>query len=158
MRTLLTAICVAIVFAVGGYWLGFRQAWEMGVMVDYSTRGVIAISNTRLLDSQRSSDLRAQFASDIDSGLMFWHEIDRSPLRPALNVLTGIELIPQYETYVRRLAAYRKAHPSPLDDPALIAQMLREAKDKDPAFAAELVEGGKQRQHAIQEVMRKYAP
>lgn len=63
------------------------------------------MGNTRLLEAQRVSDLRAQFAFDIDSGLMWWYRIDHSLLCPALNILTGTEVIPQCEVYVRRLAA-----------------------------------------------------
>jgi hypothetical protein len=79
-----------------------------------------------------------------------------SPLRPALNILFGADVIPGYEAYVRRLATYRKEHASPLDDTALIEQTTQHIQDQDPSMAQELKEGDRMKRQAIQEMFQKY--
>ena len=66
-------------------------------MADAGPRGAIAIGQVHLLDSGRLEDLRFLAESNIDDGLTQWYRIDKSALRPALNVLSGSNVIPEYE-------------------------------------------------------------
>ena len=114
---------VAMAGATGGYWLGFRHAWQRALMAEAPVRGAIAIHQLRALDQGQSDNLRISFESDIDSGLMWWAQLEDFPLFDAINTLSGQAVTPDVEKYVRRLATYRKGHESPLRDPVLIANI-----------------------------------
>jgi len=150
------ALLLATASAGGGYWLGFRQAWGLGLMADAAPRGVMAISQLHLLDTGHLEPIRMELNSEIDLGLMWWHQIDQFPLRSALNTLSGEDVVPQSESYVRRLATYRKNQPSPLEDPTLNQQLLDNAKKADPAFAKDLEAAGRQQRLILQEMLQKY--
>jgi hypothetical protein len=160
MRTGLAVLVVAVVgiaAACGGYWLGFREAWNMGVRADAAPRGVVAIGQLRLIEKGRLDDLKLALENDIDTGLLLWHDLSASPLRPAMNTLSGVEVFPEYEEYVRRLATYRKANASPLADPKLVESLVSNAQKRDPEVARELEESVASSRRAIQEVVTKYA-
>jgi hypothetical protein len=143
MRTGLTivlVVVVAIAAACGGYWLGFREAWSMGLRADAAPKGVIAIGQLRLIKQGRINDLKGILENDIDTGLILWHDLSASQLRPLMNTLSGTEVFPEYEQYVRKLATYRKAHQSGLY----------------PAPAGQLGQPGKSASRAIGEVVKEY--
>ena len=146
-------LLAAAAAAVGGYWLGFRHGCRLGLMADAAPRGVVAIAQIRQLEKGQTESIRFDLEAEVDSGLMWWHELDRFPLRRALNTLSGADVIPGDEKYVRRLAIYRKEHPSPLDDPSLNRQML---EHMDPSVAKDLEEGDRSRRQAIKEMLQKY--
>jgi hypothetical protein len=152
----LAFLAVAIVAAVAGYCIGFRQAWTLGVMADAPVRGAIAVAQLNALDKNQLDPVRTLLEAEIDSGLMWWAEVEQSPMHGALNALSGQDLIPGNLRYVRRVATYRKAHPSPLADPAVIATMLESARTDDSDFADELAEGTKETDLAIARMIEKY--
>ena len=125
---------VAIIAACGGYWLGFREAWSMGIRADAAPKGVVAIGQLRLIELGRIEDLRGALETDVDTGLMLWHDLSASPLRPVMNTLSGIEVFPAYEQYVRKLATYRKTHKSPLSDPTAAREMGPSAESASRAI------------------------
>jgi hypothetical protein len=148
------ALLLASAAAVGGYWLGFRHGCRLGLMADAAPRGAVAIGNLRLLEKGQTDSVRFYLESEVDSGLIWWNELDRFPLRRALNTLSGGDVIPGDETYVRRLAIYRKEHPSPLDDRRLNQEMLEHVPD--PAVIKDLEEGDRTRRQVIKEMLQKY--
>jgi len=150
-------VVTAAVAAAGGYWAGFRHAWEMGLMAEAPVRGVLATHYLRALEKGRSDDLRTSFESNIDAGLMLWAQLEESPQFVAINALSGQDVDPGFEKYVRRLATYRKSHESPLRDPALVERMLSSVKEKDAAFAEDLEASGRESEAAIDRMIVKYA-
>jgi chorismate mutase len=82
--------------------------------------------------------------------------VEENPNYRLLNVLSGHDVVPQYERYVKRVAAYRKANKSPLSDPALVESMLKSAREADPALARELEEGGRDADLAVDRMVKKY--
>lgn len=156
IRTVASATVCSMLAAGGGYWLGFRQAWNIGLMADAPVKGTIALVQMRMLELGRTDDFKVSLDSEIDSGLMWWAKVDEFPLRKALNILSGQEVIPDHEWYVKRIASYRKSHPSRLDDPKLITEMQASAR-ADPDFANDLVEGGKEERKAVSDAIKRYA-
>ena len=159
MKTWLTitgVLITASAAALAGYCLGFREAWVMGLRADAAPRGVLAISQLQSIEQGRIDDVRALLESDIDSGLVLWYDLSRSPLHPAINTLSGTEVFPEYEQYIRRLAAYRKAHRSSLSDPAKVQSMLETAAKTNPEFARELKQGNERAVRAIDTLVKKY--
>ena len=111
MKTLLAVVLVAVA-ACAGYWAGFRTAWTMGMSADAAPRGTIAVYQLRLLERGRLNDVKLGLEHDVDMGLINWHGLLASPVSPVINVLSGYDVMPEYERYVRRLATYRKNHKS----------------------------------------------
>jgi hypothetical protein len=145
MRTglaVIVATIVAVIAACGGYWLGFREAWSMGIRADAAPKGVVAIGQLRLIEQGRVDDLRGVLENDIDTGLILWRDLSTSPLRPIMNQLSGTEVFPEYEQYVRKLATYRKSHKSPLSNPAAVRELGQSTESAS---------------RAIDEVVKKYA-
>jgi len=161
MRRLAIAVAVvgAVGFAVcGGYWLGFRHAWNLALQAETPVRASLAIGHLRLLEQGRLSDLRTFYESDIDSGLMWWAQLEGDPSYRLLNVLSGHDVVPEYERYVKRVAAYRQSNKSPLRDPALVESMLKSMREADPVLARELEESGREGEQAIDRMVKKYGP
>jgi hypothetical protein len=149
---------VAVVAAAVGYWIGFRQAWEMGLMAEAAPRGVVALANIRSIDAARTDQVKFTLEGEIDVGLLWWHEISNSRLLPVLNQLSGSDVYPSSEKYVRRLAEYRKANPSPYWDLELNAQVDANLAKADPELAKALAESDRAGREAIEAVIAEYAP
>ncbi len=127
-------------------------------MVETAPRGAIALAQKRLLEVGRTDDLGFAFEADIDTALGWWFEVERSPLLPAINALSGTDVVPHHHDYIRRLATYRRANASPLDDPELNRQMLENARQRDPQVADEMAQATAEQRRAIEEILNKYAP
>jgi hypothetical protein len=157
-RAILVTLGMAILSAGAGFLFGFRQAWDMGLMADAAPRGFIALANIRSIDAARTDQVKFMLEGEIDAGLLWWHEITRSPLLPLLNQLSGVDVYPATEKYIRRIAEYRKAHPSPYWDPELNAQVDANIAKADPELAAEFADSGRAGREAIEAVIAEYAP
>jgi hypothetical protein len=143
--------------AAGGYWLGFRHAWDRGLMADAPVRGALAMHYLRALEMNRIDNLRVSFEANIDSGLMLWAMLEEYPLFGIINGLSGDEVSPELEKYVRRIATYRKSHESPLRNPTVIAKMLAQVRESDPDFAEDLEVSGREGDAAMDRMIDKYA-
>jgi hypothetical protein len=108
------AILVASLASLAiGFWLGFHQAWPLGVQAEFLARGVLATQNLQALRNGKGEVVTTGLEFDIDNGLLFGGDFLEHPLRPFLAPVLGIELSGDYEQYALRLANYRKLHPSP---------------------------------------------
>jgi hypothetical protein len=96
-----------------GFWLGFHQAWPLGVQAEFLARGVLATQYVQALRNGKGDAVTTILESDIDNGLLIGGDFLEHPLRPFLAPALGIELSGDYEQYAMRLANYRKLHPSP---------------------------------------------
>ena len=154
----LTVVLVAVVSSgTFGFWLGFRDGWSRGVAADSGPRGALAVAGLKAIEADRLDNVRLMLESDVDNGLMGWDSLSHWPLLPAVKVLVG-EDRSTYETYIRRLAQYRKTHPSPFADPAIGAEFARNLAEVDPAEAAAVHERHRRVHEAIDAVVRRYAP
>jgi hypothetical protein len=156
MRILILLI-VAATSSLAGYVLGFRQAWDLSLMANAPVRGSIAVAHLKSLDNNRLGNVRASLDADIDTGLVWWAELEESPLSGALNLLSGENVLPDHLPYVRRVASYRKTHASPLSDPKVVGPMLESVREDDPELAKQMVEGGKEGDAAMGLMIEKYA-
>jgi len=155
---IVAVIGIAIVTLVAGFWLGFRPGWQMGLMTEAAPRGVVGMQLGRRIDVVGADEAKYYFESQIDAGLMFWHDVSESRLSPYLNTLTGTEVYPEYEKYIRRLAQYRKANPSPLWDPATGAEVDATVAGHDAELAKDIAEASRDAKKAMDEVVSNYAP
>jgi hypothetical protein len=156
MRILLL-LTVAALSALAGYWVGFRQAWDLSLMANAPVRASIAVAHLKSLDENHLENVRATLDADIDSGLVWWSELEQSPLSGALNLLSGENVLPDHLRYVRRVASYRKTHASPLSDPKVVGPMLESVRESDPELAKEMVEDGRKSDAALAQMIEKYA-
>jgi hypothetical protein len=145
------------VAAIGGYWAGFREAWSMGIRADAAPRGALALAQLNLIQSGRIDDVKPMLEHDIDMGLILWHDLSKSSVGPLVNTLSGVEVIPDYEQYVRRLALYRSTHRSSLHDPESIKSLIDGAAKLNPSVAEEITAGSNNARRALDETVSKYA-
>jgi hypothetical protein len=155
------AISVTVLVALGltvcgGYWLGFRQGWNLGLQVEAPLRATLAIGHLGFLEKGQLAFLKTSYESEVDTGLMWWAHVEDDPNYRFLNVLSGHDVVPQYERYVTRVATYRKANKSPLRDPAMAESMLKSAREADPVLARALEEGWHEADLAIDRMVKKY--
>lgn len=153
---ILTLLIVAFVSSLAGYLLGFRQGWDLSLMANAPVRGSIAVAHLKSLDNNRLESVRATLDADIDTGLVWWSELEESPLSAALNLLSGRDVLPDHLRYVRRVASYRKTHASPLSDPKVVDPMLESVRESDPELANQMVESGKESDAAMALMIEKY--
>ena len=150
----LLCAAVALVSAVGGYVVGFRSAWELGLYADAAPRGSLALSSLRALQAGRLDQLRPVLEGDIDSGLIWWSRLESSVNYPVINLLSGTDVVPDYERYVRRLAAHRAVTASP--NFAAWSQAQARSDSLSPEIQAELALGEKEARAAIDAMVTKY--
>ncbi len=127
-------------------------------MVESAPRGVVGLQLMRSIDAGRAHEATYYFESQVDSGLMFWHDVQNSALYPFLNQLSGTDVTPGAEKYVRQLAAFRKDHPSPLWDPEDMAEVETYLREHKPKTAEDLLKGSREAQAAMDAVVLEYAP
>ena len=93
---------------------------------------------------------------DIDMGLILWHDLSTSHARPFINALSGANVLPEYEQYVRRLASYRRTHKSSLSDPASTKSLIENAAKVSPEFAEEMKTGSEAARRTLDAMVEKY--
>ena len=104
-----TAVVVVVALVVG-YVLGFRSAWNLGVQAEFAARGVLATQMLHAIRSGKSDVVITHLEGDIDSALLIGGDFVESSTRPLLPLM-GIDAPANYEQYMSRIAAYRKANP-----------------------------------------------
>jgi len=155
--TIVAVVAFVTVVSAVSFRVGFRYGWQMGGMTDAAPRGVVALQLARSIDAGRTDQAKYYFESQIDAGLMYWHDVSQSQLLPFLNTLSGDDIYPGYEKYVRRLAQYRQASPSPLWDPKMTAEVGKNLAQSDPQLAKDLTDAGREAKDAMDSVVSKYA-
>ena len=115
-------VVVALPSAAIAFWFGLREGWNVGIMADSIPRGGISLHHIQKLSGGMvTRNTMTSLESDVDMALLWAYNLEHHPLRPILNAVWGTEILLN-ETSLRRLADYRKSHPSPLRPEALAAQ------------------------------------
>ena len=107
---LLVVACAAS--GAAGFWAGFREAWGLGAAADVLPRAAGSVARLEDLQAGKIRPVELGLEVDVDSGLIWSYAVMEHPLRKLWRPLWGIEVYPDYERYVRRLADYRRDHPS----------------------------------------------
>jgi len=107
---LLVVACMAA--AAAGFWAGFREAWMLGSAADQLERASRSVIHLEELQAGKTRPVLLGLEFEVDAGLLWAHEVLEHPLRRLWAPLWGIEVYPDYERYARRLADYRRDHPS----------------------------------------------
>lgn len=142
MKTAILVILVGVCAATGGYFVGFGHGWNMGLIADAVPRGVISMRHLGMLEKDRAAKVKLSMEVDIDRGLLGWHDLSQSSMKPIVNAAAGQDVFPGFEKYIRPLATYRKSNPSPAPG--------SEYEKQDPAGVAE-------GQRRIAKVVAEYA-
>jgi hypothetical protein len=98
--------------AAAGFWLGFREAWTLGVAADLLPRGARSVAQLEAVQAGRIRPVTLGLEFDVDNGLSWGYVLVNHPLRDLWRPLWGLEVLPGYERYLTRLADYRRDHPS----------------------------------------------
>jgi hypothetical protein len=110
----ITGTILACLLSVAvGFWLGFREAWTVGISADFLPRGLLATHHIQSLKAGQTEKVVGTHELEIDNGLLFGSDFLDHPLRPLLSPIWGIGVSADYERYASRLADFRKTHPSP---------------------------------------------
>ena len=157
-QAIVAVIGTAAFCLVLGFWVGFRQGWQLGYAVQVAPDAAAQVELGRRLDAGHAEEVSYYFESQVDAALMYWHDVLDSPTTPYLNSLTGGKFFPEYETYIRSLAQYRKAQPSPLWDPEDMAEIDDYLSKHKPDRAAEFAAASREAKATMDEVVSKYAP
>jgi hypothetical protein len=70
-----------------GYWFGFKEAWNLGVTVDFLPRGAIASHHLNALRAGKQENVISGFEFDVDNGLIFGTRLFNHPLRNLLGIV-----------------------------------------------------------------------
>lgn len=121
----LVAACA--VSAAAGYWTGFRDGWYIGSAVDLLPRGARSVAHLEAIQAGRIRSAVLGLEFEVDSGLLWAEEVVSHPLRELWRPVWGLEVYPEYERYITRLADYRRDHPS-----STRADMFTQAPESQP--------------------------
>ena len=110
IAVLLAVACSAS--AAAGFWAGFREAWTLGGAVETMPRGARSVAHLEAIQAGRMRPVLLGLEFDVDNGLLWGHEVMSHPLRELWSPLWGLDIYPDYERHLTRLANYRRDHPS----------------------------------------------
>jgi len=131
VAALLVLACVAS--AAAGFWAGFREAWTLGSAADQVERASRSVMHLEGLQAGKMRPVLLGLEFEVDAGLLWADEVLEHPLRRLWAPLWGIEVYPNYERYARRLADYRRDHPS-----STRVEMFGNSRESRPASQAAL--------------------
>ena len=128
MKRIVTAVLCVMGLALaglGGYWVGLKRGVDLGEAASAVNEGAVAVSELGLLDRGKPDKARFFLEAAVDDGLGGWNELTSTREARASLSLLGTDLVPYRapwldENIVRRIAAYRKTHESPLTLPAAL--------------------------------------
>ena len=112
-RHIVGTVVVAVLTLVVGYVMGFRSAWQMGVQAEFAARGVLATQMLQAIRGGKTEFVTSVLESDVDNALLIGGDFMENPARPLLPIM-GLSAPADYEQFMSRTAAYRKANPRQL--------------------------------------------
>ncbi|HUQ74891.1 MAG TPA: hypothetical protein VM183_09210 [Burkholderiales bacterium] len=98
--------------AAAGFWVGFREGWTIGAAADLLPRGARSVAHLEALQAGKVRPVVLGLEFDVDNGLIWGYEVLNHPMRELWRPVWGLDVVPEYEGYARRLADYRQRHPS----------------------------------------------
>jgi hypothetical protein len=150
----LLVAAIGIVGLAVGFWFGVRTGANLGLMIDSAPRAAISLHHLNAIKVGNTTNAVIMLESDIDTALVWNHYLDEEPLRPLLAPLWGFNPDASSE-YLTRLADYRKQHPSPLRPEAM--EKAEPKSEEDRQFRAWLIEGAREQQAIIANMVNRYA-
>ena len=136
MKQIVIAILFVMALALaglGGYWAGLKRGVDLGGAASAVNEGVVAVSEIGLLDRGKPDKARYFLEAAVDDGLVGWNELTSTGEARASLSLLGADLAPYRapwlnESFVRRIAAYRKTHESPQTLPAALDAVVEKCR------------------------------
>ena len=145
---------VVVALPLFGFWIGFREGAEVGIMLDAVPRGGISLFHLSKTDQGATKSTVTALESDVDLALIWAHRIEEHPLAPVMGPLLGLE--PLSKESLERLANYRKAHPSPLRAEVLALEPMPGSAEA-AAIRADLLKGARENDQIVSLMVAKYA-
>ena len=108
-----------------GFWAGFREAWSLGSGADLLSRAARSVTHLEDLQAGKTRPVVLGLEFDVDAGLLWAYDLSEYPLRKLWKPVWDLDV--DYEAYARRLADYRRDHPS-----SLRAEMFSNAPEPRP--------------------------
>jgi len=123
-------------------------------MIDSAPRGAIALHHLKAIASGQTTNTLVSLESDIDTALLWNHRLQEESLRLVVEPILGFDLDANRK-YLTRLADYRRDHASPLGPEAVAKPEPQSEKDRE--FRTWLIEGARQNQAIISQMVERYA-
>jgi hypothetical protein len=82
----------------------------MGVQAEFAARGVLATQMLQAIRGGKTESVTSLLEGDVDNALLIGGDFVENPARPLLPVM-GVSAPADYEQFMSRLAAYRRANP-----------------------------------------------
>jgi len=156
LRLFILIACLCLGSAVLGFWFGFRDGAQMGIMFDSIPRGSIALFDlSHANQGQVTRNMVIGFEGDVDLALLNAYRLERDPLYPLLEPVWAFPLSNAHDALVR-VANYRKVHPSPLSSTALAKEPVPDTAQAR-AYRRDLLEGTKETDRIVELMVKKYA-
>jgi hypothetical protein len=152
-RRLIVGISGAVALAalVSGYWAGLRSGIELAHGSHAAETGAVAVAELTLLGAGHTDKAKLFLEAGVDDGLAGWSDLTSTRARLS-EYIFGSGLPPfNDERLVRRLAQYRKTHPSPWAVP----EGVDAVESLDPELNWRPL---KERDAKIATVVARYAP
>ena len=131
-RYIVAAATVMVLAFAGGYVIGFRSAWRMGVQAEFAARGVLATQMLNAVRGGKTDVVTTLLESDVDNALVFGGDFVESPARPLLPLI-GVDAPSDYEQFMSRTASYRKSNPR--QEPSVDANLSRTIDQRVQRYA-----------------------
>jgi len=153
---LIAAVVAALALsATAGFWVGFLEGWNLALMAESTRIAYVAVPRLVAVESGRTAELTRAFELDVDNGLIWAHHFMESPLHDYLEPIWGINGYPNDMEQLKKLATYRRTHPSPtklnsFDD-------VQPQIGEDGGFEKSLAASLQERALIVNEMVTRYA-
>jgi hypothetical protein len=156
LRSFVLIVSLCLGSAVVGFWIGFRNGAQMGIMFDSIPRGSIAVFDLSHANQGKvTRNMVTNFEGDVDMALLNAYRLEHDPLYRLLEPVWSFPVSSAHEALVR-VASYRREHPSPLSSTALAKEPVPDTAQAR-AYRRDLLEGTKETDRIVELMVKKYA-
>lgn len=153
-RLAISTLLIAIGFA-GGTIFGFINGFGAFALIDGAPQGASAVAKLNALAAEKTDPVKIVLEYDVDQSLAFYSMLSEVWWFPLYQ--SGLLLLDpnDSEKYIRRVASYRKIHPSPSREDMF--DKIPEGKEQYTSDYHELAFGIREHHRRINKVVDKYA-
>lgn len=153
-RTLFICLICSLTAGIAGFYFGFREGSQIGLIVEFPFRAQLSMYDLKLLEKGNLNALKLDLESNIDTAMMFSPQLDNSPLLPIMEPVWGLPITENRKS-MNTLANYRDKHPSPYTVEYLSKEPFPNTPDgtKNRDW---LLEGARDKEVIMKSVITKY--
>jgi transcription termination factor NusB len=141
-------------FAVGAKW-GFDEGRNHFVMIDAPARGTILVHQLEALRQGKTNFVVTSLEIELDQQILWHDDFLKRGRRYLIDEETKEAALSKAPEYMRRIAHYRRDHPS-FTDGDKMAKPMPEMSEEEKRALLEIADGVRENRRTIDAIVEKY--